>query len=619
MSYPGSSGPAAVIRHTGQAFPLTQAPVTIGRQAGNTIILSDPQVSRHHATVSWQGGTYVVQDMGSANGTRVNDQRIAGPQQLHHGDVLRLGNTVIDMHLTPAAAVTRQAPVVPASPPDQRSSTTLPLVLGLLLGGIVIVCLIIAATLLLPGLRGGELTVTIQSPTAGSQILVGNEITLQATAAGAPNITRLELQVDGILVAIGTSPDPKGTASLVASQPWTFGQAGPHTVSAVAYTAQGQASDLASVSVVVVDSTTTVTPIVTVPLPSPSASPTPSPSPGAPVATDTPIPPPTLTSTLTPTPTFTPTRSPSRTPTPTPTATKLPPPHIEYFRANPDTILAGDCARLEWGAVTNATEAVIDQGIGGVGTPGSQEVCPTETTTYVLTATGPGGTATATVTVTVNAALPDLTVQSITFVPSPPIRDQDNEVRITFRNDGAGAAGPFDWEWQPGNAAPFSGRLTGGLNAGQAAVVTVTWHPNSHYASLPTVARVDVNDEVAESDETNNELQVNVQVVQPPSGDLVLQEFFLSTGDEVVLRVSNPDGGITAATFDYELHEDDSPATFGTCDTPAMGSHACWTGYIIVGEHTIRAVLDPANLISETDETNNELTFTCSSASHTCW
>jgi hypothetical protein len=46
-------------------------------------------------------------------------------------------------------------------------------------------------------------------------------------------------------------------------------------------------------------------------------------------------------------------------------------------------------------------------------------------------------------------------------------------------------------------------------------VVTAVWNPGSWYANLPTVARVDTGHAVAESDETNNELQVNVQVVPP--------------------------------------------------------------------------------------------------------
>ena len=121
------SSPALIIRHTGQVFQLTQEPVTIGRQEGNTIVLADPQASRHHATISWQAGSFVVQDMGSANGTFVNEKRIAAPQPLRDGYVVRMGNTVFDMQLPPAAgipAATLAAYPVAASQPagsDKRS------------------------------------------------------------------------------------------------------------------------------------------------------------------------------------------------------------------------------------------------------------------------------------------------------------------------------------------------------------------------------------------------------------------------------------------------------------------------------------------------------------------
>ncbi len=82
------------------------------------------------------------------------------------------------------------------------------------------------------------------------------------------------------------------------------------------------------------------------------------------------------------------------------------PPVIASFSASPNPITAGGSTTLSWGAVTNATSAVIDHGIGGVATPGSKSVNPATTTTYTLTATGCGGTATSQVTVTVNPAPP---------------------------------------------------------------------------------------------------------------------------------------------------------------------------------------------------------------------
>jgi uncharacterized Zn-binding protein involved in type VI secretion len=256
MNSPSTPGVALVIRHTGQVFSLTRHPVAIGRQADNTIILGDPQVSRHHAAISWQASAYLVVDLGSANGTYVNGQRIAGPTLLRHGDVLRVGGTVFDVQQTLTVGDTGQMPVAPPTysneeSPSQRSVP--PLVMGLLLAAIMIAILIIAMILLLPALTGKVPVATIQWPAPNAQVVVGNEVILQATASGAPDINRLELSVDGLVVAVATSTTAQGGASLRASQPWTFRQPGLHTVTAVAYTAGGEVSTPAVVTISVVE------------------------------------------------------------------------------------------------------------------------------------------------------------------------------------------------------------------------------------------------------------------------------------------------------------------------------------------------------------------------------
>ena len=68
--------------------------------------------------------------------------------------------------------------------------------------------------------------------------------------------------------------------------------------------------------------------------------------------------------------------------------------------ADPASILTGQSSTLTWTS-TNATDVVIDQGIGQVSASGSISVSPAETTTYTMTVTGPGGTATGTAMVTV--------------------------------------------------------------------------------------------------------------------------------------------------------------------------------------------------------------------------
>ncbi len=276
MSYPSSSKAVLVIRHTGQIIPLAEAPVTIGRQADNIIVLADSQASRHHATIFSQAGTFIVQDMGSRNGTYVNEQRITTAHILRHGDQLRVGNTILDVQLAAAVDSTAQMPVTPGAYPPapmESRSPALPIVAGVIVTGAVIVGVALVVLLLLPALRGGAPVVAIHSPTAGAQVSTGSEIILQATASGASDIARLELAVDGVLVAIVTSPEPKGQASLTANQPWTFGRAGPYTVSAVAYTSKERASAPASVSFTVVETMAQTTPTATPTTPS-AAEPT---------------------------------------------------------------------------------------------------------------------------------------------------------------------------------------------------------------------------------------------------------------------------------------------------------------------------------------------------------
>lgn len=97
-------------------------------------------------------------------------------------------------------------------------------------------------------------------------------------------------------------------------------------------------------------------------------------------------------------------------------------PVIESFTISPTTIVPGQSATLSWGAVVGAERAEIDNGIGGVATPGSIQVTPSTTTTYTMTAICSNKVRTAQVTVNVVAptatSLP-LTVTIATNTPVP--------------------------------------------------------------------------------------------------------------------------------------------------------------------------------------------------------
>ena len=64
----------------------------MGRSSDNDIHLSDSLVSRKHARIELQGGTYTIVDLDSANGTFVNGQRIR-QHALRSGDEIRMGNS----------------------------------------------------------------------------------------------------------------------------------------------------------------------------------------------------------------------------------------------------------------------------------------------------------------------------------------------------------------------------------------------------------------------------------------------------------------------------------------------------------------------------------------------
>lgn len=112
----------------GVTFPLEGEQLTIGRDSTNGVAINDAEVSRKHARLMFQGGKYVIEDLGSTNGTFVNGQRLAGPAVLKPGDVVSLGEQIVLMYDAIAAdagatvAVSRKAVQQSAPPPVYASS-----------------------------------------------------------------------------------------------------------------------------------------------------------------------------------------------------------------------------------------------------------------------------------------------------------------------------------------------------------------------------------------------------------------------------------------------------------------------------------------------------------------
>ncbi len=78
----------------GAAFDLTKEVTLLGRDVTNDISLGDPEVSRQHARLTRTPGGYVLEDLGSTNGSFVNGERLVAPRVLASGDLLGLGENV---------------------------------------------------------------------------------------------------------------------------------------------------------------------------------------------------------------------------------------------------------------------------------------------------------------------------------------------------------------------------------------------------------------------------------------------------------------------------------------------------------------------------------------------
>ena len=72
--------------------PLIRDEMTIGRQDGNTIRLTERNVSRRHARLVKEDGSVLIEDLGSYNGVRVNGEKIEGPTKIKEGDLVEIGD-----------------------------------------------------------------------------------------------------------------------------------------------------------------------------------------------------------------------------------------------------------------------------------------------------------------------------------------------------------------------------------------------------------------------------------------------------------------------------------------------------------------------------------------------
>lgn len=101
-----------------QIYELNKDLITLGRDITNDITINDPEVSRHHARLTRDSSSgYIMEDLGSTNGTFINGQRLIGARPLSPGETVGLGETVTLAY--ESALFSAAAPIMPAAQPLQ--------------------------------------------------------------------------------------------------------------------------------------------------------------------------------------------------------------------------------------------------------------------------------------------------------------------------------------------------------------------------------------------------------------------------------------------------------------------------------------------------------------------
>jgi Protein of unknown function (DUF3662)/FHA domain len=89
----------ALLLIDGKRLVVGPGGATLGRSRQCDVVLDDPNVSREHAEIRPRGGSWVLTDLGSTNGSSLNGQRIDGPEVVRPGDEIELGTSVVKFEL----------------------------------------------------------------------------------------------------------------------------------------------------------------------------------------------------------------------------------------------------------------------------------------------------------------------------------------------------------------------------------------------------------------------------------------------------------------------------------------------------------------------------------------
>ena len=250
------TGPLAGIR-----FLLDRPLITIGRTGENDVSLDDSMVSKNHCRIITQGDNYLVEDLGSSNGTVVNGQQV-NTYMLQDGDKLFLGETTLTFSRHAAAA---QAPGAAPAAGEAGSRKWLWATLGIVSGLVVVATavVLILVFVVLPERDSIAPSVSFNRPAPGDAFSIsmpvpnGTDVPVEVTASDDKGLDRVD-----VLAGEGTKPiktfkatssrresGAKGQKTEKFTMVWHSTDVGEHTLKVKAYDWRGNVSSTESVQV----------------------------------------------------------------------------------------------------------------------------------------------------------------------------------------------------------------------------------------------------------------------------------------------------------------------------------------------------------------------------------
>jgi pSer/pThr/pTyr-binding forkhead associated (FHA) protein len=98
---PGRGSPRSLVVTAGAlkgtSLDLAQEQITLGRANDATLVLNDDYASSRHARIFPQDGQWIVEDLGSTNGTYLDRQKVTRPMPVPVGVPIRIGKTVLEL------------------------------------------------------------------------------------------------------------------------------------------------------------------------------------------------------------------------------------------------------------------------------------------------------------------------------------------------------------------------------------------------------------------------------------------------------------------------------------------------------------------------------------------